>query len=658
MLLTPPTSRNLKLLSHRRSESTPTLASVAPLSPKDVNSSLYMSHEAGLEGSHHHQQEKDDGGSTSAASVKKISKIACIGAGYVGGPTSALIALRNHDVDVTVVDIDAQRISAWNSAILPVYERGLLDVVTLCRDGKLASDGAILMDHRARPSPNRIGLKSPSEEYGRSLFAIGGPRRPNLFFTTKLEEAIREADMIFISVNTPTKMHGVGKGCASDMGSFEAAARSIAQYARSDKIVVEKSTVPCKTADALRKLLEANSRPGVSFEILSNPEFLAEGTAVADLLDPDRVLIGHSPTDSGVQAAAALATIYLSWVKPDRIITMNLWSSELAKLAANALLAQRISSINSLSAICEKTGADIDEVAFACGLDSRLGPGMLKAGPGFGGSCFKKDILSLVYMAESLHLYEVASYWKSVVEMNEYQKDRFAKRIVSCLFDTLTEKKIAVLGFAYKKGTSDTRESPAIDVVCHLVAERARVAIYDPAVQEGRIWNELESHHRDMQSLKNYVSVCRSAYDACHGAHAVVILTEWEEFSNKNHPSLSGTKPQTSIAPGCRNGNVSGTTAAGGLGANGNHAHIGNPSREAHGSTLLRPSVLPAEHSLLDSHGDHANPRLDWRRVGMNMEKPRFVFDGRGIMDREKLERLGFNVEAVGKAGAMYERHQ
>lgn len=322
--------------------------------------------------------------------------------------------------------------------------------------------------------------------------------------------------------------------------------------------------------------LAANAYPGVCFDVLSNPEFLAEGTAVRDLLRPDRIIIGSLPTPAGYRAATSLADIYAQWVPRERIITMNLWSSELSKLAANAMLAQRISSVNALSAICEATGADVDEVSYACGLDSRIGPQMLKAGPGFGGrlvslplpfqwrdawrptsvlvlvrlrqpvltrsSCFQKDIFNIVYLSESLHLYEIADYWRAIIDMNEHQKQRFTKRIISCLYNNLAGKKLAVLGFAFKKDTSDTRESPAITLVSNFLVERARVAIYDPRVPQQQIWRELADNGCDPDTLKRNVSVCSSAYTACEAADAVVIVTEWDEFSNKTTAAAPPSK--------------------------------------------------------------------------------------------------------------------
>ncbi|CAG8811526.1 21303_t:CDS:2, partial [Dentiscutata erythropus] len=366
----------------------------------------------------------------------------------LGGPTCAIIAYKCPHIQVTIVDMNQTRINAWNSDNLPIYEPGL-DKVVFERRGK------------------------------------------NLFFTTEVENAIIEADLIFVSVNTPTKKAGMGAGYAADLAYIESATRQIAEVARSSKIVVEKSTVPCRTAESMRTILEANSHDDIRFDILSNPEFLAEGTAINDLLYPDRVLIGGLQTPEGFKAQQTLAEIYEQWVPKDKIITTNLWSSELSKLAANALLAQRISSINALSAICEATGADIDEVAYACGRDSRIGPRFLKASVGFGGSCFQKDILNLVYLAEQLNLPEVAAYWKQVVDLNEYQKKRFVSRIIKTLFNTITNKRIAVLGFAFKKDTGDTRESAAITLCKDFIQENARVYIYDPKVSEQQIFLDL-----------------------------------------------------------------------------------------------------------------------------------------------------------------------
>ena len=374
-------------------------------------------------------------------------KICCIGAGYVGGPTMAMIALKAPSIDVHVVDMNTARIAAWNSAQLPIYEPGLDDVVKQTR--------------------------------GR-----------NLHFSTDVAGSIKTADIIFVAVNTPTKTYGIGAGRAADLRFIESVARTIAQHANGPKIIVEKSTIPVKTAETIKEILRANSG-GHKFEVLSNPEFLAEGTAVNDLITPDRVLIGGERTPTGEAALQTLVEVYAHWVPRDRIITTNLWSSELSKLVANAFLAQRISSINSISALCEATGADVDEVANAIGKDSRIGPKFLKASVGFGGSCFQKDILNLVYLCEHFGLPEVAAYWEAVVKMNDWQKHRFGARIVSSLFNTVADKKIAVFGFAFKKDTNDTRESPAIAVCRFLLAEQARVTVYDPKVAAHEIREEI-----------------------------------------------------------------------------------------------------------------------------------------------------------------------
>ncbi|ORX87167.1 nucleotide sugar dehydrogenase [Basidiobolus meristosporus CBS 931.73] len=418
-----------------------------------------------------------------------VKKICCIGAGYVGGPTCAVIALKCPEIQVTIVDVNPSRIDAWNSDKLPIYEPGLDEVVQAAR--------------------------------GR-----------NLFFSTEVDKAIQEADLIFVSVNTPTKKSGMGAGFAADLAYIETATRRIATVANSSKIVVEKSTVPCRTAQSMRTILEANSRDGIRFDILSNPEFLAEGTAIDDLFNPDRVLIGSLQTPEGREAQQALVDVYTHWVPTDRVITTNLWSSELTKLAANALLAQRISSINALSAVCEATGADVDEVARACGKDSRIGPKFLKASVGFGGSCFQKDILNLVYLCQQFHLDEVADYWHQVVVMNEYQKKRFATRVIKSLFNTITNKKIAILGFAFKKDTGDTRESAAITLIKDFIQENANISIYDPKVEHSQIWMDLTEPgvHSNEDQVKKQVTICPSAYEAAQDCDAVVVCTEWDEF--------------------------------------------------------------------------------------------------------------------------------
>jgi UDPglucose 6-dehydrogenase len=414
-------------------------------------------------------------------------RICCIGAGYVGGPTMAVIADRCPDIPVTVVDMNAARIDAWNSDALPVYEPGLDAVVK-----------------RAR---------------GR-----------NLFFTCEIDASIRDADVIFVSVNTPTKTYGVGAGMAADLSFIELCARRIAQAARGNKTVVEKSTLPVRTAESLRRVLHANSN-GYRFEVLSNPEFLAEGTAVADLETPDRVLIGGDDTPSGRDALQTLVDLYARWVPRERILTTNVWSSELSKLFSNAMLAQRVSSVNALSALCEATGANVHEVAHAAGADSRLGPKFLKASIGFGGSCFQKDILNLVYLCEHYGLREPAEYWRQVIAINDWQKSRFVKRMVDTMFNTVSGKRIAILGFAFKKDTNDTRASAAIDVCRGLLAENAKLTISDPKVPAETIWMDLEhATGRTQEELARQVTYEPDVYKATEDAHAIAVMTEWGHF--------------------------------------------------------------------------------------------------------------------------------
>ncbi len=419
-----------------------------------------------------------------------ITNICCIGAGYVGGPTMAIIAQKCPHIKVTVVDLNEKRIAAWNDADvnnIPIYEPGLSAVV--------------------------------AEARGR-----------NLFFSTEVDQAIDEAQMIFISVNTPTKTYGVGKGMAADLKYIELCARQIARVAKNDKIVVEKSTLPVRTASAIKDILD-NTGNGVNFQILSNPEFLAEGTAVEDLFAPDRVLIGGDTTPEGQKAIQQLVDVYANWVPRAKILTTNVWSSELSKLTANAFLAQRVSSINALSELCENTGADVNEVAKAIGLDSRIGSKFLKASVGFGGSCFQKDILNLVYIAKSYGLNEVADYWEQVIIMNDHQKRRFAKNIIKTLYNTVSGKKIAFLGWAFKKDTNDTRESAAIYIADDLLSEQANICVYDPKVGAAQIQfdlNYLESRTETENS--NGVQVVTNPYEACQNAHAIAVLTEWDEF--------------------------------------------------------------------------------------------------------------------------------
>jgi UDPglucose 6-dehydrogenase len=428
----------------------------------------------------------------------KVVNICCIGAGYVGGPTMAVIALKCPHIKVTVVDINQQRIDAWNHTDLdqlPIYEPGLKEVVAAAR--------------------------------GR-----------NLFFSTEVDKAIDEAQMIFMAVNTPTKTYGEGKGFAADLTFVEKCARQIAAVSSTDKIVIEKSTLPVRTAEKIKEVLGSNTK-GVNFEVLSNPEFLAEGTAIQDLFKSDRVLIGGDDTESGKAAVASLVSLYAQWIPNEKILTTNVWSSELSKLASNAMLAQRISSINSLSALCEKTGANINEVSKAIGMDHRIGPKFLKASVGFGGSCFQKDILNLVYLCRHYGLDEVAEYWHQVVKINDYQKNRFAKKIIAGLNGTVNQKKVTLLGWAFKKNTNDTRESAAIYVADVLLEEGAELHVYDPMVKEDRIRLDLttlwEARNDSKDEIAAKLKRCVVHIDhkiALDSSFAAAILTEWEEFKS------------------------------------------------------------------------------------------------------------------------------
>ena len=425
----------------------------------------------------------------------RIKNICCIGAGYVGGPTMAVIALKCPHIKVTVVDLNLERIAAWNGPLenLPIYEPGLAEVV--------------------------------AEARGR-----------NLFFSTEVDKAIDVAEMIFMAVNTPTKTEGEGAGMAADLRYVEACAKNIAQIAKTDKIVIEKSTLPVRTAEKIKEILDKEGN-GVYFEILSNPEFLAEGTAIQDLFKSDRVLIGGDETVSGQEAVNALVDIYANWIPKEKILTTNVWSSELSKLASNAMLAQRISSINSLSALCEKTGADIEELSKAIGMDHRIGPKFLKASVGFGGSCFQKDILNLVYLCLHYGLDEVAEYWHQIVKINNYQKKRFTQKIMDEFSGKVKDKDICILGWSFKANTKDTRESPAIYVAQKLLKAGAKIHIYDPMVKRKQIEFDLKSfwkYERDFNASKyiNQITVYEDFRESIKSSSVIAILTEWEEFKS------------------------------------------------------------------------------------------------------------------------------
>ncbi len=453
--------------------------------------------------------------------MNSVKNICCIGAGYVGGPTMAVIALKCPDITVTVVDIDQKKINAWNSqdlSQLPVYEPGLQEIVQKVR-GK------------------------------------------NLFFSGDIDHAILESEMIFMAVNTPTKTSGEGKGMAADLTYVEQCAKRIGRIARTDKIVIEKSTLPVRTAEKIKEVLKRENQT-VHFEVLSNPEFLAEGTAIEDLFYSDRVLIGGDPTPRGQKAIRQLVNIYQRWIPKEKILTSNIWSAELSKLASNAMLAQRISSINALSALCEKTGANIHEVAQAIGMDQRIGPMFLKCSIAFGGSCFKKDVLNLVYMCKTLGLNQVADYWESIIHINHYQTHRFTDLIVEHLAGVAKgqprQQTACILGWAFKKNTNDSRESPAIKIGYKLLSLGFRVSVYDPMVARKRITSDLLFyHHESEQSSSNFnqkikaLTIHSCSQDAIEQASAIAIVTEWDEFKHLdwNH-IINGSKNQLKVFDG------------------------------------------------------------------------------------------------------------
>ena len=433
----------------------------------------------------------------------QINKICCIGAGYVGGPTMAVMAKHCPNLEINVVDINQDRINSWNDENLdnlPIYEPGLKDIIKSCRGN-------------------------------------------NLHFSTEVKKHIENADMIFISVNTPTKTRGKGAGQASDLKWIDSSAREISKYAKGKTIIVEKSTLPVKTAQTIKDILEVNfsnsegMRTESKFHVLSNPEFLAEGTAINDLENPDRILIGGDD----IESINALSNIYSNWIQKDKIITTNLWSSELSKLIANAFLAQRISSINSVSAICESTGAAISEVASAIGTDKRIGNKFLKSGPGFGGSCFKKDILNLIYICNHYGLSEVSEYWQKVIDINDWQTKRISDLVIEKLFNTISRKKICILGFSFKENTNDTRESPAIKICRELLKEGCKLSIYDPKVNCDQIQRDLDLPKSNFFSENDNPewTFSDSIINASKNSDAILVLTEWEEFKYINWQILA-----------------------------------------------------------------------------------------------------------------------
>ncbi|KAJ5446837.1 Nucleotide sugar dehydrogenase [Penicillium cf. griseofulvum] len=598
----------------------------------------------------------DDSDPDTLVGPRPIRSICCVGAGYVGGPTAAVIAFKNPQIRVTVVDKDERRIRRWNSRHLPIYEPGLAEIVRIARDG--------LRDHLTPPvSTNPEGIRNISEGHNRQQEGTTTSSRiPNLFFSANVSKCIRESDIVVIAVNTPTKMRGSGAGSATDMTAFEAVAADVVQHARNGSIIVEKSTVPCKTAQMIQEMI-AVRRPGEHFEILSNPEFLAAGTAIHDLLHPDRVIIGSATTEEGKIAAQTLAGVYAGWIDQARIITTNIWSSELAKLVANSMLAQRLSSINSISALCEATGAEINEVSASIGMDTRVGDKFLRAGIGFGGSCFKKDILSLVYLAESLGLNEVGEYWRQVVTMNEYQRNRFTSRVIKCLNNTLVGKKITLLGYAFKKDTSDTREAPALEIIKTLLDENpGEIAIFDPCCNPYVIESEIRQLHGygppALRDDGGAVKVYSDAYKACASSNAILIVTEFDEFRNTELVAV----PRSSLPPGHLPLNKdmhksSKIEASSGTGSAIDPLYVACAEENYH----IEPDCAVDCPDCQRENGSELvvgklrdnlpKRQVDWERIVDNMKTPKWLFDGRCIIEIKKMTQLGIRVESIGSAG-------
>lgn len=427
----------------------------------------------------------------------KVKNICCIGAGFVGGPTMAVIAIQCPEINVYVVDHNNEKINLWNHSnldMLPVYEPGLKEIIEKTRN-------------------------------------------KNLFFSSEVEKYINESEMIFIAVNTPTKQNGEGKGMAADLTNIEKCAKIISEVSKDDKIVIEKSTLPVRTAEKLKQILNRDSK--IKFEILSNPEFLAEGTAIKDLYKSNRVLIGSEDTKSAKEAVIKLCEIYERWIPKEKILLTNIWSSELSKLASNAFLAQRISSINSLSAFCEKTGAKIQEVSSAIGRDIRIGDKFLNASIGFGGSCFKKDILNLVYLSNYYGLYEVGEYWHQVLKINDYQKSRFLNKILQSLENRIVNSKIVLMGWSFKKNTNDSRESASIYLAIELIKKGAYIIVVDPLSNISRIKNDLTDFLK-LEDFEDYssnefidkITYSTNCFEASKNADAIVISTEYDEFKS------------------------------------------------------------------------------------------------------------------------------
>ncbi|KAJ9157978.1 UDP-glucose 6-dehydrogenase [Pleurostoma richardsiae] len=566
-----------------------------------------------------------------------VKNVCFVGAGFVGGPTAALIALHNPNMTVNVVDLNEERIAAWNSTHLPIHEAGLPKVVRIARDGT-----------------RQVTVPSPKSGESITLPA----RQPNLFFTSDVTKCLPEADIIFICVNTPTKMHGVGAGATADLFALESATRTVAKHAKVGAIIVEKSTVPCRTSKMLGEILQ-QIRPETNFEILSNPEFLAEGTAVDDLMHPDRILIGSAKTPEGLRAASALKSVYGAWVPLQRIVTVNTFSSELTKLIANAMLAQRISSINAVSALCEELEADVSEVSRALGLDTRLGRKFLQAGVGFGGSCFEKDILNLSYLARCLHLPEVADYWMSILSINAYQRQRFAQQVVRKLHNNLRGKKIAIYGFAFKDGTNDTRNSIAVHIIADLAAELPReIAIFDPGCNPDEVREEIE-RVIPSPALRSRIKVCADWREPVDGASAVCILTPWHHFKGRHgrRPSRIDRDILTTTTIGAvQNSNHDGALSEMDIM---DLEKIQSGMGQSQVEDLLQrlgpaPQCPPECQACKKSSVSHTPEDIvNWMAVSQMMERPAWVFDGRNIVDGVRLQQLGFKVHITGKGAGL-----
>ncbi|KAH8788287.1 hypothetical protein F5883DRAFT_597851 [Diaporthe sp. PMI_573] len=566
--------------------------------------------------------------------VPPVRNICFVGAGFVGGPTAALIAYHNPAITVNVVDLNVDRIAAWNANHLPIHETGLPKIVRIARDG--TNEATI------------SGLPGVDESSGGVRLPARGP---NLFFSTNVTPCIASADIIFICVNTPTKAYGVGAGASADLCALESATRTIAMNAKIGAVIVEKSTVPCGTARIISDILR-QYRPETSFEVLSNPEFLAEGSAVANLMRPDRILIGSGNGLAGLRAAAALRGVYAAWVSPERIITVNTFSSELAKLVANAMLAQRISSVNAVSALCEELGADVEEVSRAVGNDSRVGSKFLHAGVGFGGSCFEKDILNLAYLARCLHLPEVGDYWTSVLGINRYQRERFTKTAIRKLNGTLRGKKVAIFGFAFKDSTNDTRNSVAVHIIAELALEQPReIAVFDPGCAPDEVEDEIRRLVRD-EAMMSRIKITNGWKSAVEGASAVCILTQWQQFRGTvavapNMLAVSSPKKLFDlVSRGGKEFNevdIIGLeslamTTAGKNAEDPLQRLVPQGSCEAGCKECQRNSKLSGDKDV-----------VDWEVVATLMEKHSWVFDGRNVVDSHYLKSLGFKVHSIGK---------